>query len=100
MPGTIGILGAGLAILMLVIAVTDWHSFIIPDALSAAGLCLGVIYAAVQEPAGMLLAVAVAIVRGAALALVFLAIRNAYGRIRRRDLPGLRAPGSTGRSCR
>jgi leader peptidase (prepilin peptidase)/N-methyltransferase len=81
-PGMIGILGACLAVLMVTIAVIDWRSFIIPDALNVAGFCLGLVHSLVQQPDGMLLAVALAVVRGAALASLFLTIRYAYARIR------------------
>ena len=92
-PGTIGLLGAGLAIVMLTIAVIDARSFVIPDWLNAAGLALALIHAALAEPervpAAMAWAVAVAALRGAALAFAFLAIRSLYGRIRGRQGLGL-----------
>jgi len=88
-PGAIGFLGAALALLMLTIAVIDWRRFIIPNALTAAGLALALVHGAVQEPDTMVRAVAMAALRGAALALVFLAIRNVYARIRGREGLGL-----------
>ena len=69
-PGTIGLLGAGLALIMLAIAVIDGRSFIIPDWLNAAGIVLAIVYAAVREPEAIGQAVAVAMLRGLALALV------------------------------
>src|SRR5262245_5212787 len=48
--GMIGFLGAGLAIVMLTIAVIDWRSFTIPDWLNAVGLSLALVHAAAQQP--------------------------------------------------
>src|SRR5258708_20314 len=88
-PGVVGFLGACLALLMLTIAFIDWRSFIIPDALNAAGFCLGLVNSLVQQPGGMLLAVALAIIRAAALALLLLTLRYAYARLRGREGLGL-----------
>jgi leader peptidase (prepilin peptidase) / N-methyltransferase len=88
-PGVIGFLGACLAVLMVAIAVIDWRNFTIPNALNAAGFCLGLAHALVQQPGGMLLAVALALLRGAALAFLFLTIRYGYSRIRKRQGLGL-----------
>jgi leader peptidase (prepilin peptidase)/N-methyltransferase len=92
-PGTLGVLGAALALLMMTIAVIDWRSFIIPDPLTIAGLALGLVHAAAQEAAlgsdASVRAVAIAALRGAALALAFLIIRNGYARIRGRQGLGL-----------
>jgi leader peptidase (prepilin peptidase)/N-methyltransferase len=88
-PGMVGLLGAVLALLTLTIAIIDWRSFIIPDALNAAGFCLGLLHALLQQPDEMLSAVAMAVVRGAALALVFLTIRYGYARVRGRQGLGL-----------
>ena len=74
-PGTIGFLAAGFALVMLAIAVIDWRSFIIPNGLNAAGGGLAILRAAAQEPEAMLQAVAMATLRGVALALIFLALR-------------------------
>jgi leader peptidase (prepilin peptidase)/N-methyltransferase len=84
-----GVLAAGLALVMLAIAVVDWRSFIIPDGLSVVALGLALMYAAAQEPAAMLQAVAIAVLRGAALALIFLALREGYRRLRGRQGLGL-----------
>ena len=40
-PSAIGVLGAGLALVAMAIAVVDWRSFVIPDALNAAGFSFG-----------------------------------------------------------
>jgi len=88
-PGILGVLGAALAVLMITIAVIDWRTFIIPDPLTIAGLVLALVHAAAQEPDAMLRAIAIAAVRGAVLALVFLIIRNVYLRIRGKQGLGL-----------
>jgi leader peptidase (prepilin peptidase) / N-methyltransferase len=88
-PGVYGVLGAGLALVMLAIAVIDWRSFIIPDWLSATGACLAIMYAAIQERDAMLQSVATAVVRGALLALLFFALRYGYMRLRGRQGLGL-----------
>ena len=88
-PGTIGFLAAGLALVMLAIAVIDWRSFIIPNWLNAAGFGLAILHAAAQEPDMMTRAVAVAIMRAVALGLIFFALRYVYARFRGRQGLGL-----------
>jgi leader peptidase (prepilin peptidase)/N-methyltransferase len=88
-PDWRGVWGAGLAVLMVVIAATDARRFIIPDALTAAALVLGLAYAAVEDTDMWLPAVAWTLVRGAAPAVVFFALRSAYRRWRGRDGIGL-----------
>ena len=88
-PGPIGVLGAGLALIMLAIAVIDLRSFIIPDVLNAAAAVLAIMHAAAQEPEAWLQAVGIAVLRGALLALVFFALRAGYARWRGRQGLGL-----------
>jgi len=88
-PGIAGFLGACLALLMLTIAMIDCRSFIIPDGLNAVGFCLGLVHSLVLEPDGMLSAISLAVLRGAALALLFLTVRYAYARVRGRQGLGL-----------
>jgi leader peptidase (prepilin peptidase) / N-methyltransferase len=88
-PGLSGVLGAGLALLMLSIAVIDARQFIIPNPLSAAGFGLGLAHAAVQQPQAMLQAVTLAIGRAAVLALLFLTLRSIYRALRGREGLGL-----------
>jgi leader peptidase (prepilin peptidase)/N-methyltransferase len=88
-PGFEGIFGAALALLMLAIAIIDARQFIIPNILNAAGFMLGLLHAALHEPTFALEAAAMAAARGAALALVFLAIRILYARLRGRQGLGL-----------
>jgi leader peptidase (prepilin peptidase)/N-methyltransferase len=83
-PGLIGLIGAGLALVMLAIAVIDFRSFTIPNSLNAAGFGLAIINAAVQQPDAAPAAVASAVLRGATFALVLLAIRVVYARLRGR----------------
>jgi leader peptidase (prepilin peptidase)/N-methyltransferase len=88
-PGFEGVFGAALALLMVAIAVIDARQFIIPNILNAAGFMLGLLHAALHEPTFALEAAAMAAARGAALALVFLAIRILYARLRGRQGLGL-----------
>jgi len=88
-PGVIGILGAGLALLTLTIAVIDWRCFIIPNELTGAGFGLAILHAAVAEPNAMLASVGFAALRSAILASVFFLIRYAYRRLRGREGIGL-----------
>ncbi|TMJ05581.1 MAG: prepilin peptidase [Alphaproteobacteria bacterium] len=88
-PGLPGYLGAALALVAIAIAVIDARWFIIPNELTAAGLALALVNAASEAPLAMWEAVGVALLRGAALALLFLALREAYRRLRGRDGIGL-----------
>jgi leader peptidase (prepilin peptidase)/N-methyltransferase len=83
-PGVSGVLGAGLAVVMLAIAIIDGRRFIIPDWLNAAGIMLAIVYAGVREPEAMEQAVVVATLRGLAVALVFFSLRYAYAKLRGR----------------
>ena len=86
--GLRGALGAGLALLMLAIAVVDARRFIIPNELTLAALALALVQAAILDP-DPATAILQAVLRGVALALVFLAIRETYVRLRGRDGLGL-----------
>ena len=87
-PGVGGILGAALALVAIAVAVIDARWFIIPNELSAAAFALGLMHAAVTEPS-VLQAVLFAALRGAMIALLFLALREGYRRLRGRDGIGL-----------
>jgi len=87
-PGLAGFLGAALALIAIAIAVIDARWFIIPNELSAAAFALGLVHAAVSE-APVLQAVFFAALRGAMVALLFLALRAGYRRLRGRDGIGL-----------
>jgi len=88
-PGLRGMLGAGLAVLMLAIAITDARDFIIPDALTAGAFALALFNAGMDDNATVLEGVAEAVLRGLALAVVFLMVRAIYRRIRGRQAIGL-----------
>jgi len=88
-PGLKGVLGAALALVMLAIAAVDQRRFTIPNELTAGAAVLGFVHAAVAEPDATAQAVALAAVRGAALALLFLALRAAYAYVRGREGMGL-----------
>jgi leader peptidase (prepilin peptidase) / N-methyltransferase len=87
--GSGGLLGGGLALLMLAVAIADFRHMIIPNALSAAALALGLANAAVVDPTAIVAGVAAAVLRGAVTMLFFLAIRAGYGLLRRREGIGL-----------
>jgi leader peptidase (prepilin peptidase)/N-methyltransferase len=88
-PGVGGLLGAGLALLMLAIAVADFRYLIIPNELTAAALALAIINAAIGESPSIVEGVAVAALRGSITMLIFLAIRSIYGWLRHREGIGL-----------
>ena len=88
-PNVLGVVGGGLAILMIAIAVIDARRFIIPDELTAAALALGFLNAAMQDSGLVLELLAVAALRGAVMAIAFLSLRVLYRRIRGHDGIGL-----------
>jgi leader peptidase (prepilin peptidase)/N-methyltransferase len=88
-PDLRGALGAGLALVMLAIAAVDAHCFIIPDELNAAGLVLALLDTVAQDPQTAFMAVVGTLLRGAAVALCFLALRIGYRRLRQREGIGL-----------
>lgn len=92
-PGLDGVLGAGLGLMMVAIAVVDARRFIIPNALTAPAFVLALLNAAGQPAQATLpaigLAIGLAITRGLALALFFLTVRVGYKAIRGRDGLGL-----------
>lgn len=81
-PDLRGLLGAGLAMLMLAIAVIDARSFIVPNLLTAAAFGLGVLHAAIGNWDTVGVALAIALLRAAIPALIFLAIKIGYRRLR------------------
>ena len=88
-PGAGGFLGAGLALLMLAIALVDFRHMIIPDRLSAAALALAIINAGIADTASIIDGIAAAALRGTLTMLLFLALRAAYGWWRQREGIGL-----------
>ena len=87
-PNASGILAAGLALTVTMIAAIDARYFIIPDELSAVALALGLVHATLVGYSA-LEAIGLAMLRGLALALIFLAVRAAYLRLRGRQGIGL-----------
>jgi leader peptidase (prepilin peptidase) / N-methyltransferase len=85
-PGWPGVLGAGLGLLMLAIAVVDGRYFIIPNALTIATLALGLVYAALL---GGWLGIGEGLLRGGVLAFAFLVLRAGYQWFRGRTGIGL-----------
>jgi leader peptidase (prepilin peptidase)/N-methyltransferase len=83
------VLGAGLAILMIAIAVADARHFIIPDLLVLAALGLGLLQALLVQSENFLAAMANSGLRGLALALAFWSLRKAYKWFRGREGIGL-----------
>jgi leader peptidase (prepilin peptidase)/N-methyltransferase len=88
-PGLRGALGAALALVMLAISVVDARRFIIPDTLTATAFALALINSAAQDWQTALAGIEAAVLRAAALAASFLAIRAVYAWIRGRQGIGL-----------
>jgi leader peptidase (prepilin peptidase)/N-methyltransferase len=87
-PNAGGVLAAGLALIVIAIAIVDARYFVIPDELNLAGFAFGLAYAGLTAHSA-LEAIALAMLRGLALALVFLAVRAMYQRLRGRQGIGL-----------
>ena len=88
-PNAQGMAGAGLALIMIAIAVVDARRFIIPDDLNIAALALAFINATLVANGSVIEAVASTVLRGGALALAFLGLRVIYRQLRKRDGLGL-----------
>lgn len=88
-PGLAGVTGAGLALIMLTIAVIDARHFIIPDPLNAAGFVLGLAQAVTLSGQAAWTGFADASLRAAVLAALFWILRAGYARLRGRDGIGL-----------
>lgn len=88
-PLPYGLLGAGLGLLMLLIAINDARAFIIPDKLNLAAFGLGLAAAAAGDLESLPENIAAAALRGISLALAFLALRQIYWRLRHRRGVGL-----------
>jgi leader peptidase (prepilin peptidase) / N-methyltransferase len=88
-PGLRGLLGAGLAFSTLAIAAIDARQFIIPNPLIAIGLSLGLVHAGIVGSETAIEGVALAIIRGGALALAFIVLRVIHSRLRGRQGIGL-----------
>lgn len=91
--GAPGWFGAGLALLMLAIAIVDARRLIIPNGLNLAAFLLALAAAALGSSPefwpGAALAVGLAMIRAVVLALAFLLLRALYWRLRGREGIGL-----------
>lgn len=87
-PGLRGVIGGGLAILMLSIAIVDARQFIIPDRLVFIAIVLGLVSIGVESRLDAV-EMLIAVVRGALMALAFGALRGAYTKLRKREGMGL-----------
>jgi leader peptidase (prepilin peptidase)/N-methyltransferase len=88
-PGTSGLLGGALGLLMLAVAGADARAFIIPDKLTIAAFLLALANAANEGLASIPENIVVAALRGLVLALAFFALREIYLRLRHRHGIGL-----------
>jgi leader peptidase (prepilin peptidase)/N-methyltransferase len=84
-PGLPGLLGAGLAMLMIAIAISDARQFIIPDPLALTALGLGLLQAWLVPFEDNLAALAGSFLRGLVLAFAFWGLRKLYKRLRGRE---------------
>jgi leader peptidase (prepilin peptidase) / N-methyltransferase len=75
-PCTSGFFGAGLALLMVAIAVADFRHLIIPNELTVVALALALLNAAIADASSGFEGVANAILRGSATMLLFVALRT------------------------
>ncbi len=88
-PGSDGLFGAFLALLMAAIAVTDSRRYIIPDELTATAAALALLRAGTVGPDADWAGVLWAALRAAAIAVPFLLLMSGYRRWRGRDGLGL-----------
>jgi leader peptidase (prepilin peptidase)/N-methyltransferase len=88
-PGIPGQAGAGLAVIMLAIAIIDWRLLVIPDELNALAIAFGVGDVCFQRWEDMPGPALNALVRGAGTAALFFAFRFLYRRFRGREGLGL-----------
>jgi leader peptidase (prepilin peptidase)/N-methyltransferase len=88
-PDLRGLAGALLALLMLAIAAFDARRFLIPDELTYSAVALGLVHAGVDQPHDLAPALALALLRGAVLGSLFLALRALYAWLRGREGLGL-----------
>jgi leader peptidase (prepilin peptidase)/N-methyltransferase len=88
-PDLPGWFGAGLAVTVIAIAAIDARYFVIPNELNAVAFALGVWHAVVTTPDYLVEAFIYSLVRAAVMALLFLALRAAYRRVRGREGSGL-----------
>jgi leader peptidase (prepilin peptidase)/N-methyltransferase len=88
-PDLPGWFGAGLAVTAIAIAAIDARHFIIPNELNAVAFALGVWHAVVSTPDYFVPAFILSFVRAGVMAMLFLALRAVYRRLRGREGIGL-----------
>ena len=88
-PDWQGALGAALGLLMLAVAWSDSHRFVVPDVLSGLAFALGVLNGVVTSPEGELAGGLSALSRAGLMAGMFFIVRVAYRQIRKREGLGL-----------
>jgi leader peptidase (prepilin peptidase)/N-methyltransferase len=88
-PDLQGALGAALGLLMLAVAWSDSHRFVVPDVLSGLAFALGVLNGVVMSPEGELTGGLSALSRAGLMAVMFFIVRVAYRQIRKREGLGL-----------
>jgi leader peptidase (prepilin peptidase)/N-methyltransferase len=88
-PDLPGWFGAGLAVVVVMIAAIDARHFVIPNELTALGLALGLWHSVVTSPDRLVDGLIYSCIRAAVMALLFLALREVYRRVRGRDGIGL-----------
>jgi len=88
-PDARGVVGALLALVVLAIAVCDARHGIIPNEFNVAGFALAMLHGVLTTPEFAFLEMTDATLRGGILGLLFLGLRLAYRRLRRRDGIGL-----------
>ena len=87
-PNIQGLFGAGLAVLMVAIAASDWRSYVIPDELNIAAFILA-LAAAASQGEGSIGEIVLQVVRAIILSLAFFVLRYTYRTLRKRDGIGL-----------
>jgi leader peptidase (prepilin peptidase)/N-methyltransferase len=88
-PDLQGALGAALGLLMLAVAWSDSHRFVVPDVLSGFAFALGVVNGVVTSPEGELAGGLSALSRAGLMAVMFFIVRVAYRQMRKREGLGL-----------
>ncbi len=88
-PDARGVLGGSLALLMGTIALHDARRFVIPNLLNAAAFVLALAHAVALDPGAAADEVVLALIRAAAAAGVFLAIKLGYRALRGREGLGM-----------
>lgn len=88
-PGADGLLGAVLALLMLMIAIVDWRALIIPNALNACVAALGLVEVALERRADWSAAMIEASARALLVAALLYGFGALYRRLRGREGLGL-----------